>query len=315
MIVSFLFPSLVYLCWRRILSLFAQCNSSINNDGNTNNQRNRMMVDSLAEKLEHTLFDMAPTLTDYSALPTLPLRVSLILPRVKKEWKKSNIHRWGKNDTRMKEQEQKRHEQQEGHHKQPHELQQQHGGFESIYGTAATMPASNSSRLGDDSARRHLREQLGETQYQSIQKLVETIRFERNQLVGASCTSCRRCEQPPPPQSRQGQQEPMQGYDGDKQDEEASPSPLLPAGRSFGSKLDPPVAHLFFHTPLVAAWEKCARHGRDDDEKHNDGCRSKSSVQQVRSTIDSWTQLQRQAQANLEAFLEWKLHSVCPAPR
>ena len=161
----------------------------------------------MAEKLEQTLFDMAPTLADYSALPTLPLRVSLILPRVKKEWKKSNIHRWGKNDTRVKEQEQKRHEQQEGHHKQPHELQQQHGGSESNFNTADTMGTSSSSRSGDDSARRHLRQQLGETQYQSIQELVETIWFERNQLVGASCTNCRRCQQPPPPRSRREQQE------------------------------------------------------------------------------------------------------------
>jgi hypothetical protein len=262
-----------------------------------------MVVDSLAEKLEQALFDMAPTFTDYSALPTLPLRISLILPRVKKEWKKSNSRSWRKTIARTKQYEQERHEQQEGHNKQ----QQQHGRSELNFSTAAAI-TSGSRSSGGDSGRELLREQLGATQYQSIQELVETIRFERNQLVGSSCSNCRRCQQSPSSQ---------QGYDGRIEDKEASPSSLWLTGYSFGSKLDPPVARLFFQTPLVMAWEKRTLHGRDGD-KYIDGGSSNSSPQLVTSTVESWTQLQRQAQANLEAFLEWKAklnYGVCPAPR
>jgi hypothetical protein len=117
-----------------------------------------------------------------------------------------------------------------------------------------------------------LAQQLGENQYQSIQRLVETIRLERNQLVGASCAKCQRIQR-------------------------AASGEVTAIPSNFGSKLDTAVSNLFFHTPLVAAW-------------HKNVTDSNSNSQIL--PVESWDRLQLQAQANLDAFWEWKaLNFVC----
>lgn len=67
---------------------------------------------------------------------------------------------------------------------------------------------------------------------------------------------------------------------------------LLPGATSFGSEFPPPVKNLFFQTPLIGQWERHLKNG---------------------ARIISWEPLIQQAQANLEAFQQWKHENfVCP---
>lgn len=189
----------------------------------------------MAQDLEQALFEMAPTLHDYSNVHTLRLRLSLVLPIVRKQWNKKKNNKNKKNaklvDSIKRNQE------------------------------ACLPPQEKHQQQQQRPQRRSLQEELGESVYQSIHDLVQTIRMERNQLVGANCAKCR----------------------------------FIGAAKSFGCKFDRPVADLFFHTPLIEAWEKHCHLLTVQDKD-----------------ADSWIRLQVQAQEHLNAFLEWKAqHFVC----
>lgn len=158
-------------------------------------------------RLEQALFDTAPTLPDYANPATLPLRVAILLPRVKQEFQR----------------------------------------------TSNTAKKQSQSRPLHSSACRD-----------RLAHLVATIREERQALVGASCPKCV-----------------LQRNNGN--------AISLPGQASFGSQLDPPVARLFFQTPLV---EYFASH--------------------YPSPHYPWSDWERQAEAHLQAYYAWKAqHYVC----
>jgi hypothetical protein len=134
----------------------------------------------MATTLEQLLFQMSPTLVEYSDVRTLQLRLKIALPRARQLLK-----------TSARKQSSERHN------------------------------------------RRVLEESLGTQRYNQINDLVEAIRHERLQVVGASCAKCQYVRR-------------LEG------------KPQLVGSQSFGTEFPDPVKKLFFGTALVQQWDRQA---------------------------------------------------------
>jgi hypothetical protein len=127
--------------------------------------------------------------------------------------------------------------------------------------------------------RQSLQQSLGEERFQQVDDLVQTIRYERAELVGASCAKCQFIRR------QEGK-------------------PELVGAASFGTEFPAPVKHLFFASPLVALWDKALLQ-RQQHQQLLVGANDSS-------TTTNWEPLMEQAQTNLQAFYEWKAHNfIC----
>lgn len=134
-------------------------------------------IEKMATALERILFQMSPTLADYSNVRTLETRLKIALPRARQLLRSSK-------------------------RKQSNQVQTQ-----------------------------ELEEFLGKERYAHINELVESIRRERNELVGATCARCQY----------------IRRIEGKAQ---------LVGAASFGMEFPEPVKELFFGTPLVQIWDR-----------------------------------------------------------
>ena len=130
----------------------------------------------MATTLEQLLFQMSPTLVEYSDVRTLQMRLKIALPR-------------------------------------------------------ARQLLRSSTRKESNKRHNALEASLGTERYNQINELVDSIRHERLQVVGASCAQCQYLRR-------------LEG------------KPQLVGSQSFGTEFPDPVRQLFFGTALVQQWDR-----------------------------------------------------------
>jgi len=123
----------------------------------------------------------------------------------------------------------------------------------------------------EQQCRQLLQQQLGMERFQEIEALVATIQQERTELVGASCSKCQYIRR-------------LEGK-----------TEAVPGAGSFGTELPREIKQLYFGTPLVTAWERACKVGKN----HN-------------QSMVTWEPMVQQTQAHLQAYYEWKAQNfVC----
>lgn len=141
-------------------------------------ENSQQKIEKMATTLEMLLFQMSPTLVEYSDVRTLQMRLKIALPRARQLLRIS--------------------------------------------------ARKQSNKRQNTSA---LEASLGTERFNQIKELVDSIRHERLQVVGASCAKCQY----------------MRRIEG---------KPQLVGSQSFGTEFPDPVKQLFFGTALVHQWDR-----------------------------------------------------------